>query len=371
MLIYWIILLGLVLSSVYDVFSENTIRKARLYKLCLGVLVLFFGFRGFVGWDWYFYYPTFMENSYTYEPGYMLFNNLTGLLYKNYHFFIFVNSLVDFIFIYFIFKRWSNYPILTLLMFFGIQGIPMEIDLLRNLKSILLFLLSLQYIEHRKPIKFLLLNLVAISFHSSALVYLPMYFILPLKLNRKVILSFFILGNIYYLMDMKFLIKIIEQMGQIGKNYVSVIPNGFSNEFNIFYSERVVLFLLAFLYSRDRIIQNSLYIWVAIFLFTNELSIASVRLGILFVYSVWFILSELPSITENKLVKSIFLGIAFFFAIFRFYNHISFSGVKIAYPYENILYELEEETYESNLEKVIKARGKVDEGTGRELLLQY
>ncbi|MGX6591204.1 EpsG family protein [Cetobacterium ceti] len=376
MILYWLIFIKLFLGGFYEVLGKNEKIKNRLYYITIGTLVLFFGTRGFIGWDWYFYYPSFMKMAYSYEPGYMLFSKVVGLVYKNYHFFVFINTLLDFTMIYFIFKR-KKYKILTLALYFAIQGIPMEVDLMRNIKSILLFLLSIKYIEEKRFLPFLGLNILGFTFHITALLYIPMYFILPRKYDWRLIWGLFILGNLYYLLDLKIIIKGMEYIGtSLGGGmghkilgYMSVIPKTFHNRVTLLYLERIPLFLLGFFLCKNEINKNSLYIWIYIFLFTSELSIASVRIGILFIYSVWFILEEGVERAKGKKAKIAVLTLGLTIGLLRTWNHLSFSGNKITYPYRSVLYD--HETYEKSKVRVDRARKTIGDGHGRELLLQY
>ncbi|UYI80136.1 MAG: EpsG family protein [Fusobacterium varium] len=130
-------------------------------------------------------------------------------------------------------------------MYFGIHGIALEIDMMRNIKSILLFLCSIKYIKERKPVVFIALNILGMMFHSSSAIYFPMYFILNIKWNRKFILGLFVLGNIYYLSNLRLIVNGIRAFsgylpGGIGQKiagYISIIPSDFPLGFSIFYIE--------------------------------------------------------------------------------------------------------------------------------------
>ncbi len=52
----------------------------------------------------------------------------------------------------------------------------MEIELLRNVKCVMIFLLALPYAEKRKIVPYILLMLLAYSFHRSAILFAPLYF---------------------------------------------------------------------------------------------------------------------------------------------------------------------------------------------------
>lgn len=96
--------------------------------------------------------------------------------------------ITSFIINYFIFKtifRNSQNKMLSIyiyicgtLYFFSMNGIRQTI-------AIALFYYSLQYIENRKFKKYLFLNIIGILFHNSAIIFIPLYFVLNKKLKFK------------------------------------------------------------------------------------------------------------------------------------------------------------------------------------------
>ncbi|MBE0673804.1 MAG: EpsG family protein, partial [Bacteroidales bacterium] len=116
----------------------------------MGLILVFFGFRGFVGWDWTSYYPAFMSlpkiggitlDSFTgerFDPGFIVLMSLIKTIWSNYHFFIFVTTLIDIIILGAFLKRFSPSLALSGLVFIIMSGFYLETDLLRNAKSIML-----------------------------------------------------------------------------------------------------------------------------------------------------------------------------------------------------------------------------------------
>ncbi|MDX8337055.1 EpsG family protein [Candidatus Cetobacterium colombiensis] len=364
----------LLLLGIYDVFGDNKELKEKILKMIVLFLIFFLGTRGFLGWDWYFYYPSFMEGTYVYEKGYMLYTQLIRSIFKNYIFYQILTTTIDFIALYYIFKKYCKYPILAFAIFFSIQGLHIEVELLRNIKAIILFLFSLRYIEEKKIIPFLLLNLIGIYFHTSAIIFLPMYFILNYKYKDKVILGLFLLGSIYYLLDLKIFLSVFNLnlyflpkiLNDKILSYNQVIPKDLIRGFNSFYIERLVIFILAYKYENNLILKNSAYIWIGIFLFTSELSIVSLRIGILFVYSSWLILTRG---IEKVHRKDILLIIIFILCLGRIYKSLTFPGNIINYKYENIFFNKLD--YERREKELIEGKKFLKDSHGKELLIQY
>jgi hypothetical protein len=364
----------LLLFGVYEVFSEDEIKKEAVLKFILIFLVFILGTRGFLGWDWYFYYPSFMEETYIYEKGYMFYASLIRSIFKNYTFYQFLTVCLDFIALYFIFKRYCKYRIMAFAIFFSINGFHIEVELLRNIKAIILFLFSLKYIEERKIIPFLILNIIGISFHTSAILYLPMYFCLNYRYKNKLILSLFIIGSFYYLSDFNglknlinydwsFLPKFLENKIT---SYKEVIPEITNRGFNYYYIERTILFYFAYTYEENKVLKNSLYLYVLIFLFTSEFSIASLRIGILFVYSSWFILERTIEKVENKYIM---IFIIMVLSLNRISRSLLFPGNVINYKYQNVFFSKPD--YKKRTDELIKSKVYLKESYGKELLIQY
>lgn len=391
MSIYFAVLGILGLGALGDLFMKDKKNRRDLYIFMVGLLIIFFGTRGYIGYDWYSYMPAF-ENSHTvgelfskgfisggFEKGYQVFSGIVRTFTSDYTIFSMINTLIDFALIYYIFKRYSKYPIFALFIYFGVYGVALEIDMIRNVKSILLFLCSIEYIEKREPIKFFLLNIIGFLFHSSSLLYFPMYFILRIKWNRVFILILFVLGNIYYLSNIRLIInganKFPAGIGQKVAGYLSIVPTDFPLGFSLYYLERVILFIVVYLMGTKlaekkygTILCNSLYIAVFIFLYTSELSVLSLRVGILFVYSYWLLI---PMIFEygNKGIRGIAIILATVVTLFRLDNQINFVGNKDVYFYETVLLK-----HRSAAEKrlVVEEAAKYkEEGHGKELSLLF
>lgn len=394
--LYFIILIILGVGSLIDIFSENREFKRNIYIFLIGILVIFFGTRAYIGYDWYSYMPSFEKSpnivdllihgfsSKGFEKGFQIYLASIKLFTNNYLIFNFINTVIDFILLYFIFKRYSKYPIFTLFIYFGVYGVAFEIDMIRNLKSILLFILSIKYIEDRKILPFIALNLLGFFFHYSSLIYFPMYFLLKIKWNRLFLFEVFLLGNVYYLLDKRWLIRGIEEFtkrfsGEIGRKvavYISIVPDYFPLGVTMFYLERVAIFILVlFMLNRlserkyGTIFANSLFLSVFIFLFGAEFSVLTLRIGILFVYSYWFILPMLADLEDMLPIKIGVLILALGISYFRLDNQINFIGNKKLYQYENIF--LEHKGAEERRKMVVDSFKYLNQGHGKELSLLY
>ncbi len=381
----------LLLGGAVDVFGKNERKKHMLFVFSIILLIGFLGLRGFIGWDWWAYYPSYnnLPNGFNYEIGYEIWSNIFYKIGLSYHHFTFINTVADILILAYVLKKYSKYPIFSMFLFLAVQGLSFEVDLLRNAKTVLLFIISIQFIKERKLIPFLILNILGMTFHMSSVIYLPMYFILNRNYSRKIILPLIILGNIYYLFDTKLFIHILEYMSSVlpaavgGKitSYLSIIPQNYKLPVGTLYFERLVTFIMVFFFlhkeknHREKenpyslIMENSFYIFYLIFLFTSEFFIASTRIGILFIYTNWFLWGDIiENLRDTKIKAAVFL-IAVLIGGNRIYNHFDFNGNKILYRYENII--TDHKSYEEKMKDLGRARKFKDEADGKELLILY
>ena len=381
----------LLLGGAVDVFVKNERKKHMLFVFSIILLIGFLGLRGFIGWDWWAYYPSYnnLPGGFNYEIGYEIWSNIFYKIGLSYHHFTFINTVADILILAYVLKKYSKYPIFSMFLFLAVQGLSFEVDLLRNAKAVLLFIISIQFIKERKIIPFLILNILGMTFHISSIIYFPMYFILNRNYSRKIILPLIILGNIYYIFDTKLFIHILEYMSSVlpaavgGKitSYLSIIPQNYKLPIGTLYFERLVTFIMVFFFlhkekgSREKenpyslIMENSFYIFYLIFLFTSEFFIASTRIGILFIYANWFLWGDIIENLRNTKIKVAVFLIAVLIGGNRIYNHFDFNGNKILYRYENIITDYK--SYEEKMKDLGRARKFKDEADGKELLILY
>lgn len=326
-------------------------------------LLFFFGFRGFIGWDWYLYYPAFnkVHTITNFDPsifkethfdhGFIYYMSFLKTIWNNFHFFIFVNTLIDLFILDLLIQRYSksNYAFVFLL-FIVMGGFYMETDILRSTKSLMLFLLSLKYLYDRKPIPYFLLNFIGCTFHLSAIVYLPMYFLLHKKIPKLIVIIIFLVGFIIFFFQLAylrpFLIWISTIMGEKYLNllnkYLNISLYSTSYGFTIGLIERIITVCLIIIYY-DKILKesninkmfiNSYLVYFIFFFYFAEIKIIPFRVGGLFVFSYWFLYPKIIKVMENINNKIIVLS------VFSIYGLIKIGDITntILCRYVNVLF---------------------------------
>lgn len=367
-----------------SIFEQSKIKlKDKNLKIrvacCISFLV-FFGFRGFIGWDFSSYYPMFVEcKGFSYyfkgevatEPGFYLYLYLIKSIWNNYHFYIFISVLIDILLINQIIKRYKFNYALCFVIYIAMMA-NFEIDLQRNAKSILLFLISIRYIYERRFLPYLIINLIGLSFHLSAILYIPCYLFLNKAFKQKTIIYIFIILQILYFLQINIFLSILTHIAStIGGIYGALMTKYFENDnfafskgFSIGHIERTITFLLIIcnyynLLRNNKI--NVIFINSFLLLFSfqiifNGLSIIADRLANLFIYSYLVIWPEiLRCYKTNKLKRQLWFIFICIYSLLKIEG--TYSG--IFFKYDNILFGIDSfddryKIFKSNSDEILK-----------------
>ncbi len=358
---YIILLLVYAVLAVYHQAADE-LGKQKINVLCIAIFVLFFAFRGFVGDDWINYYPVFesatvanisdvfyLFDDNTFEPGYVLLMLLCKSIYDSYHLLVFVIAIINCTLLFrFIFRNISNPP-LAMIVFLCMGGLILEINLLRNSISLLLFVNSLEYIQDRKPAKFFLLNLIGFTFHVSSILYFPLYFLLHRRYSKWIFLTILILGNIIFLLDIRFVTPVLSFFaGQLGEGYERIVEDYTEGKYgdiqltlSIGYLERVFTGFLIFCYY-DKLVEirkentmhiNAFILFYSLFFLFSEFAVAGGRLANLFTFCYWVLWIDLFKCFSILNNKKLYLGYVTIYCVLKIIGTTSIE----TFHYDNLL----------------------------------
>lgn len=347
---------------------EERARKSINY-LVVYAYIVFLGFRGFIGWDWVNYYPTFMNiESFSidivldrFDIGFVFYMALIKSLFKSFESFLVISTIINVYLLHLFFKRYlpTKYYALGFATFFAFNGFILETDLMRNIKSILIFILALQYIEERKVIPYFAMIFVALLFHWSAIIYIPLYFFLHKEFPLKFILIIFIIGNIIFLLQIEYITPIIKAIASLMPENISIKISGYlgsslyskSYGLTLGYIERtLMIFFVLYYYNRIKnkksniLFLNSFIIYICLFLFCSEISIILQRVAGGFGYAYWILIP----IIIHKVEKNI-KPILFFFFLIIIITKMHLLSNNILYNYDSSLFN-NTKSYKQRLE---------------------
>ena len=215
MLLYYLIFViavAIYYSSAGD--GIQTIRQKNALVAMLFSLAIFVGISDMLGgYDRYIYGELFdytadmvsdgiynfaltpVAAEYTKEYGFQMYNVLLGAITDNRYIFIFITTCIIYVLLYQSIKDYCiNYPF-AIILFLGLWFF-FSFTYLRQVMGATIAWLSVRYIIKRDLKRFLLVWFIAWSFHNSALVLLPMYFLPVRKFDRQKVIIVMILAFI-------------------------------------------------------------------------------------------------------------------------------------------------------------------------------
>jgi hypothetical protein len=331
-----------------------------LYTFIIFIVVVFFGFRGFVYTDFISYYSFFNNipslyfenedyNGMFIEPLFIGYVRLVKTIYNNYHFFIFISSLIDIYLLYKIFKKYIGHFCLPMALFIAFQGLIFEFNLMRNIKSLLIFLLSIEYLINKKSLKYFSLNIIGILFHFSSIIYIPIYFILNKKFNKLLIFSVILFSNIIFFSKFDVTNYFLEKLNLLAYFDLEVVANKInsysklnSSVFSFGYLEKTIFLIIILIFMKDllnnkskytNIFFNSFIIYYGASLIFTSSIVLNDRIPILFIYSYWFLIPFLFDSFKNKNNKILIITYIFLISI----SKVFVANSSYLSKYENIL----------------------------------
>ena len=178
---------SLFLALLFSVFSFNwkdpleKKTKLQIFLAILSAFPLFFvtSFRYGVGND-YFSYASYFENSLQVQFMEVGFDFLVRTIRSYTNDYVWMFAICSLIFFYFMYRaiyEQSLNPTLTIFIFFCAPYFFEFFSGMRQMIAVAIFLYSIKYIKRRKIVPYVLLILLASSFHSSSLIFLPVYFL--------------------------------------------------------------------------------------------------------------------------------------------------------------------------------------------------
>lgn len=176
---------------------NQKLSKSKLLKGLLIIILCVFLCMGYMtGSDWRGYeYSYDYINPFTdikgYEYSYSLIQFLFIILGIDFWCFFIILKLICFFITLRFMKRYSNNNyILPMLLFFGVFALDAYIDNpMRNLIASVIYLYSIKYIISKNIYKYIIVVLIASTFHSSALFTLPLYFVNRNIKNKVILIS--------------------------------------------------------------------------------------------------------------------------------------------------------------------------------------
>ncbi|MDD4769867.1 MAG: EpsG family protein [Bacteroidales bacterium] len=368
--------LGLCLWEFHLLKNEQNTQLVRILTILL--YLFFFGLRGFVLTDWYQYYSVF-ENLPTLwdggeiwdsqilemyetdenlgvsgmEPVFVYFTILLKSIIPNYFVWIFISTAMDLWFLDGFVRKYSSYYSFSFLLFFVFGGLIIQINLMRNIKALLLFLYSFRYIQARRFLPFFLLNLLGFGFHSSALLFFPLYFFLHREISIRWLWAIFIGGLVVILFQVQYIKPILLSLADVIGGRLSVqIKIYFAMDFfsqayglSLGFVERAFTYLILLLNYKRLIEQkqtnvlfiNAYVLYFVVNSYFTEMFIIVDRVSMLFIFAYWVLYAEIVLMIKDKILKWFWFSLMIIYGAMK----LVIMNSNIFSKYDNVLFGIE------------------------------
>ena len=217
MLIYYLFFLAIFFLSFLEINIEKKVELRIVFWVIAGVLVIMAALRYKTGFDIDAYraifdfvdYSNFSESLI--EPGSFLVIVLIHTLGLNFQFYLFSYALVAVLLKFRFFAQYSPYLFLSALIYFPIGFLINELGQIRHGLAIGIVLIAFGYLFQNKTKWFFIYSTLAIFFHLSAFIVLPVYFFVNRNIKSAyLILSIYILSGLLFIDSRPFLLSILD-----------------------------------------------------------------------------------------------------------------------------------------------------------------
>jgi len=333
------------------VYSSKTLAVKKIHYILMFLLILlFYGLRQDVGWDWYNYQNAFYHHIKFHDIGFNFLQNIFFDIsphYATWQFFL------AFLSMYILLKNSKQYSNdrqnLSLLIFFSIAMFA-YFAILRQALAISIFYYSLIDIREKRFKSYFIKILLASLIHISLALAFPLYWILNRRFKLKYFLLLFFVSNLIYLLKIniiKYVIILTTYIDFFSNNImVSYAQNSISVTSKYLYFAQTFIVLFCIIYYSKLINKRYFCIFfnlyflgyiIRILLFTNY--IFSGRVSEIFLISQTFlipiVIATFKKKTQSALVTILILYLLI--SVIVYGKIFNYSGYNILLKYQSYI----------------------------------
>jgi hypothetical protein len=360
---YYIVLFIFFLFSFYSYFVNRKLEK-KLYYLLVVLLCFIAGFRYETGNDWYIYEVIFentLEISVLFsdpnlyishfndiEIGYKILNSLVLGMGGDVQVIFLLTNVFSFYVLSKFINRYSNYRILSLLIYYSIFYLNFNMSIIRQGIALSFFLLAFNYLVRRQSVKYFMVAIIASLFHVSALVLIPIYFVYHLRYSRTfyavlvgtaIFIRIFEIKILFYFSSL-IPAFIMSDLTHYFENNISDSLISFGNLERILMVGLILIFGSAMVKKREEyhifISMYVIYVALNFVLYENEAILSRIRFYLQISYIL--ILPMFIEVVKKQLTKCLVVICIFIFSAIPLVNFLSNEMNQTLYnPYQNVV----------------------------------
>lgn len=266
---------------------------------------------------------------YDFEWGYFLFTKICAWIGLSETVFLFVIAIILYVPIFKYIYKESHCPFLSIFIYFSFGYFSYSLGIFRQMIAINIMIYATRYILEKKIVKYIIFLVFAMSFHFTAIIMLPLYWLCRLDL-RKHILKIYMVQVMLFIFGRKLILGILKLFPQYSSYIYSKYDTSGGNYTHLILLNVILLGLLL-MYKNVSIIKDREKLIFAQIIFSIFLQVIGYQMGIfgrLVNYYSIFLLTIIPN-TIGALFKGksliiintlllVFLMLMFYF---QFYNN--------------------------------------------------
>ena len=287
------------------------------------------------------------------EMGYRLFAEFIKYVGGNFHLFLFLFFFISLSLKVYAFRKVSLYPLLSICIYSSFWFLVYDMNGIRQGLALGFIALSYYFLSVNKKWYFYLSLLGATLFHYSALIFLPIIFIIKKKCTN--LIFWIVLGIVVAFAYLGVTTFILEKLGVIIGVDLRLIEriisyqNNESYNANILYSfstfvRFVILFTTFFFINRVHLSERTknIFLWcallnISIYLLFSEVEIIATRLSLYYRFYECFFLACLPNAFKGKVSKILIGFLLCLYALSQIIKTLAIPNNALV-PYKSILF---------------------------------
>ena len=278
------------------------------------------------------------------EPGFVIINHIVKYIFNDVQYVFIVSSFITLLFIYMAIwglkeKINTGMALFTYLLLFH----NISFNAVRQFIAISIIIYSFKYISKRDLSKYILFVLIASSFHYSAIMMLPLYFLFGDTKIQKINKLFAFIWIVFILIFLNDLIGNIDKL-LLPFGYSDYLQANFSNEIKIGAIIERLPFILVIFACKNKVVKydmnSSIYIDAIFFeavlsLFAYKIQYFSRALVYLEIFKIFLIPVVLKSFKRDN-SRFIIYYLAFGYIFVYWIIHMSIGVLSDSIPYSNV-----------------------------------
>ena len=264
------------------------------------------------------------------EIGYTLFQILIGKIFSDFQMLLIISAIFYVSVISYLIFCYSKNPMISYLLFMFFDFYTFSFSGIRQTLAITFVLLAFIQIRNKKMFLFLLLVLIASTFHITALIFLPTYWLGKFNLSRKNLVFFFLCG-LFIFLTKDYFQMFMNNYARI--NYDAAETGGFR-----LYIVMIYTVMIGIIYRKPFNLNNSVNVYLFYMMLSAVIIFPIIRYNPvtlrLYYYFFIFMVIYIPNILSVIKDKAIvFIGTVSYLLIGSFWFFTSIINSKQLLPY--------------------------------------